>query len=61
MLFWAILVVDFSAMLDDMSESDEPKWLNYLHIEGDLFHDFFGLFYLPLANKREKLLDRNRQ
>jgi hypothetical protein len=24
-LFWAILVVDFSAMLDDMSESDEPE------------------------------------
>ena len=60
MLFWAILVVDFSTMLDDMSECDKPM-AGDLPIERDLLHNFFRLFYFALTDKRVKLLNCDRQ
>lgn len=44
MLFWAILVVDFSAILDGNERKAIKEKMSYLLVEGDLTRNFFGLF-----------------
>ena len=60
MLFWAILVVDFSAILDDMSEGNHSNRSLYIPIKINFFDNVFCFFNLALADKRIQLLDGNR-